>query len=896
MIGFVVQWRRVLAARLRALVSPQRVREEIDEELRFHVEMRAQEYVRQGRSPDDARRAAALAFGSAANIKEVSYGVRGGGWPEAVWRDLTYAARSLLKRPTLSAVVIGVVAVGIGANAAILGVADRILWRQLPVHAPDELEQFIYYDFTEAMSYPLFRALREKNEAFAGVFARTRQASTFAVAGAPERRVLELVSGNYFAVLGVRPGAGRLLSDDDDRTIMSHPVAVVSDRYWRTRLGASESAIGRTILIDDYPLRVIGVAPPEFSGVEVGVTPDAWVPLAMHPVLFASRRSLVDDNWMWLDVLGRRAPGQSTARAAAGASLTLRRFQDASGERIGKKTPREIRLRPANRGLSPLRGNVRAPLEILMGITALVLLIACANVATLLLIRSMARAREIGVRLALGASRTRVIRQLFTESMLLALAGGVIGMVIAIAASRALVRFLPPSSIPTEIVVTPDARMLAIAILLSTVTGALFGVAPAIRATRLDLALVMREDLQRRRAGGWRFGARGVLVAGQVAISLVLVIGAGLFAVSVERLGAVPAGLDADHVIMASVNPTLNRYTPGSALAFFDALQARLAATPGVRAVGISSVPLLGGPDNYNMTTMIVPGRPRPADPMGLLTHTVGGNFFGATGTRLLRGRGFNEHDSKVAPWALVLSETAARDYFGDEDPIGRSVRIIGASRATIVGVVRDSKYRTMRERMPAIVYTTFAQDSETAPGLDRTVYVRTTGDPAAFATVIETAVHDLDRSLPVDNIRTLIDQERRSMSSERVVALLSAMAGGTALLLAAIGLYGLVVFDTQQRTREIGVRMALGATRSHIMTLVLRGMLGMVVGGTIVGLGLSRGLSRLVAAQLYGVSASDVTVVVAACATLAAAAVIAACVPAWRASRVNPLEALRCE
>lgn len=891
-----MKWWRVLIARCRALVRPERVRDEIDEELRFHVEMRTHEHIRQGMSGADARRAAALAFGSVANLKEVSYDIRGGGWAEAVWRDLVYAWRSVVKHRVLSAVIVGVVAIGVGANTAILGVADRIFWRELPVRAPGELVQLVHYtESWGSLSYPLFRGLQEKNDGFAGLFARWRQTSTFSVAGNPERRVVELVSGKYFAVLGVRSTLGRLITDDDDRTVMSSPVVVVSDRYWRTRLGADESAIGRKILIDDYPLTVVGVAPPEFFGVEVGITPDAWVPLAMHPVLFGPHRSLVDDDWMWLDVLGRIAPGQSAARAAAGATIALRRFLAASDHRSGKMTPREITFRPANRGLSPLRGNVQTPLAVLMGITALVLLIACANVATLLTVRSMSRSREVGVRLALGASRIRVVRQLLTESLVLALAGGVVGMLIGIGASRLLVRFLPPANIHTEIDVAPDMRMLAIALLLSTITGALFGIAPAVRATRLDLARVIKDDIRPRRAGRWRFGARGMLVAGQVAVSLVLVIGAGLFALSLERLVSVPAGFDANHVIMASVHPTSNRYTPSSAIAFYQALQARLTATPGVTAVGVSSVPLLGGRDNYNFTTLIVPGRQRPADPTSLLTHNVGGDFFGATGTPIVRGRGFNAHDTRGGTWALVLNETAVRDYFGDEDPLGRSVRMFGAPHATVVGIVRDSKYRTLREKMPAILYTTFAQDTESV-GLERTIYLRTAGDPAAFATVIETAVHELDRLLPVYDVRTLAEQERRSMSSERVIALLSALAGGIALLLAAIGLYGLIVFDTQQRTHEIGVRISLGATRSRIMMLVLRGALGMVIAGTIVGLGLSRGLSKFVAAQLYGVSAGDTTVVVAACAMLAAAAFVAASVPAWRAARVNPLEALRCE
>jgi predicted permease len=894
----MMRW-RVIVARCRALLWPRRVRDEIGDELAFHVEMRTQDNIRRGMSPADARRAAALTFGSVANIKEVSYDIRGGGWLEAAVRDLKYAARSIVAQRTFSIVVVGVVAIGVGANAAIFGVADKILWRDLPVRAPGELVQLTQLDFTDAVSYPLFQMLREDTVAFGGIFARDRLASTFFAGGEsarPEQRVYELVSGNYFSVLDVRAEVGRLLTDDDDRTLMSHPVAVVSDRYWRTRLGGDESAIGRRILIGDYPLTVIGVAPPDFTGVEVGVSPDAWVPLAMHPVLFAARRSLVNDTWMWLEVMGRRAPGQSDASVKARASVALRRYQDMFPTQFGAGASRDMIVESVRRGISPLRGRVRTPLEALMVITVLVLAIASANVATLLVIRSTAKAREIGVRLALGASRFRVIRQLLTENMLLAMVGGIIGTGIAIGASRGLVTFLPPDSIPNEVDVGPDARMLMIALILSALTGVLFGVAPAIRATRLDVARVIREDLRLHRSGRWRIDARWLLVTGQVAISLVLVIVAGLFVVTLQRLAAAAPGFETDHVVMASLELSPNRYTRGSAKTFYDALQTRLGAVPRVRSVGTSAVALLGGQNNFNITTMKVPGRRRPSkDPFSLLTHTVGGDFFAATGTPVLRGRGFGPQDVANSPLAVVVNETAARDYFGDENPVGRSVFLM-APNARVIGIVRDAKYRTMREKVPDIVYTTFAQDTNASEGLDRTIYVRTSGDPASLAPVLAAAVRDLDRSLPPPDVRTLEQQQRRSMSNERVVALLAAIAGGIALLLAGIGLYGLVVFDTQRRTHEIGVRISLGATPQRIVTLVLRGALGIVIGGTIAGLVLSRVLSKYVESQLYGVSGNDATVVFVACVALTIASLIAAAIPAWRAARVNAVEALRYE
>jgi predicted permease len=510
--------------------------------------------------------------------------------------------------------------------------------------------------------------------------------------------------------------------------------------------------------------------------------------------------------------------------------------------------------------------------------------------------RSMARRKEIGVRLAMGASRGRVTRQLCIESLILAIAGGALGALLAFRGAHVLLALMPPSPVPTDIDLTPDMRALAISFAIASVTGLLFGVAPALAAARVDVASVIRDEAELRRVGRWRFSARRAVVSMQIALSVVLAVCAGLFMRTVARLAATPTGFDVEHVVMATIEPSQNRYTPASATTFYRALEDRLAATPGVQAVGSSMIPLLGGEQNYVFRTMRVPGMPKPADGTTLLSHVVDGNLFAATGLQVLSGRALNASDGAGSPLVAVLNEAAARKYFRDENPLGRTVRFGPQQMPTIVGIVRDAKYRTLRENPPATVYTTFEQDTGMVSGLDRTLYARTSGSPTEFAATLRAVVRDLDVSMPVFSIRTLSEQKRLAMSGERVVARLCTFAGGIALLLATIGLYGLIAFDLQRRTRELGVRISLGATRRTLTTMVLRGAVAMVIVGMAIGLLVSRGVSRFVAAQLYGVGANDPMVIAIACMVLAGVTLIATLVPAWRATNVNPVEALRCE
>ncbi len=890
-----MRW-RLLRDRLRALLRSQRVRDEMDEEMQFHVDMRARELARGGMSPGDALAEARRTFGSTTRIKEMSYDVRGGGALEAIARDLAYAVRALRKQPLLSAVVIAVVAVGVGANAAILGVADHVFWRKLPVRDPEQLVQLRISDELPAFSYQMVRTLGASS-AFSQMAARWRQSSTFAVGETTERRVVELVSGSYFDLLGIVPRVGRLLSAADDRTVMGHPVAVISDRYWRHRFNADPSVVGRVIRIDDYPLTVIGVAPVGFSGVEVGIATDAWVPLAMHPVLFSAHRSLVDDPWMWLDVLARVGPGSSRASARSRALAALQTYAKEAGWPADNPfTSHGIDLLPADRGMSSIREALGTPVTLLIGVAGLVLLIACANVATLLAVRSMARRKEIGVRLAMGASRARVMRQLSIESLLLAVGGGVLGTMLALRGGEVLLDLLPTASVPAEVDLTPDLRALAISLGVSIVAALLFGVAPALTAARVDVASVIRDEVKLHRVSRWKFSARRTVVAMQIALSVVLVVCAGLFARTLGKLAAAPTGFDAEHVVMATIEPSQNRHTPASARTFYHALEDRLRATPGVQAVGSSLIPLLGGPETYVFRSMRAQGMPRPQDGATLLSHVVDGDFFAATGLRMARGRALNASDDAAAPLVAVLNESAVRKYFHDADPIGRAVKVGPQQSLTVVGIVRDAKYRTLRESPPPTIYTTFEQDTGMVNGLDRTVYVRASGDPTRLENTVRAAARALDAATPITSIRTLSDQKRRAMASERVIAQLSMLAGGIALLLATIGLYGLIAFDLERRTREIGVRMSLGASRRAIAMMVMRGATVMVLVGLTTGLLASRGLSRFVASQLYGVTPSDRPVMVVACASLTVVAALATLVPALRATKINPVEALRCE
>jgi predicted permease len=813
---------------------------------------------------------------------------------EDLWRDLVYAIRGFGRSPALVCSALLSLGLGIGANTAIFSLIDTVLLRMLPVEKPEELEK-IAWQWGDGFTYPTFQELRRRNQVFSGMVARCVVPAGLVGAGRAERGVVEMVSGNYFSLLGVRPILGRALVDDDNRLPMGNSVAVLSFHYWRERLAADASVVGKIIRIDNYPFTIIGVAPPAFFGVEVGSASDVWVPIMMRAQEPPSGPSLRDADQA-LRILGRRLPAIAESQAQAALSVTLQQIEDEEAERNSRRAWHvKVNLEPGSKGFSRLRGDFENPLYVLMAVVALVLLIACVNIANLLLARSAARRKEIAVRLALGAGRARLVRQLFTESVLLGVLGGALGIAFAAWGVHLLLHYLPATSPPIALQVGTDARTLAFAMAISIFTGLFVGLAPALQATRPDLVGSLEDARMLLRVAARRFELGKVLVVLQVALSLLLLVGAGLLIRSLQNVAAIRLGLDTQNVLMASIDPSQSGYTPTQSSNFCRQLEARLRDTAGVRAVGTSLEPLLGG--LYDTMPLIVPGRPLPPHGRQVMTHWVGGEFFRTTGITIVQGRDFGSEDTTGAPAVAIINETAARYFFGDEEPIGRRIPADesgGRNTIEIIGIASDSKYTSVREDTPRILY--FRSEQGQTPAGQRTIYLRSSGDPTRFIAALTGAVHDLDRNLPVFNIKTFAQQKAESLVRERLLATLSGFFGSLALLLAAVGLYGVTAYTVLRRTHEIGVRMSLGADRLTVIAMVLRGALAMTMAGLAIGLALSQWLSRWLTAQLYGVGPSDPVTVATACVVLTAVSVLAAAIPAWKASRVAPMVALRYE
>ena len=827
--------------------------------------------------------------------------------------DLRYALRTLWRSPLFTTVAVLSLALGIGANTSIFSLLDQVLYRSLPVHDPRSLVVFHVDDHSSGtsmsdndqtvFSYPMYRDLRDGGSVFSGVIARAEAPVSLSWNNQTERAWAEIVSGNLFNVLGVSAEIGRALTPEDDGAPGAHPVVVLSHDYWVRRFGGDAAVLNQKVSINRHPMVVIGIAPAAFRGVLSGNNPDLYVPIAMKREVTPTWDGLTDRQIRWLNILARLAPG-IPARKAQAAIQTV--YHPAIASEVKQFPPRneraehlilsqKLELDPAAQGINQLRESWQKPLTALMVLVGLVLLIACANVANLLLARAASRRREMAIRLALGAGRQALLRQLLTESLVVALAGGLLGLLVSVWLTSELLRVLPVDMTSGWITANIDTPLLLFTLALSVLTGLLFGLAPALQAGRGEVASELREQpaaLASAR-GGARF--RRTLVVVQLALSLLLLVGAGLFARSLSNLLHVNPGFRTQRLLTFSIDPRLNGYSEQRGLAFIRDLQERLARLPGVASVAAADPgPLTNSNRGSNIT--VAGYQAREDEDMTVSRHAVTPGYFHTMGVPVLRGREITDGDLTSPDKAVVVNEAFVRRFFGARNPLG--VRMMfGASNhpkldREIVGVVEDFKHNSLREKPQPAVFAAYTNE-----GLNRMdFYVRGERDIASLGGQVRASVQQMDASLPVFDLHPVEVQVENSLLVDRLIAILSCAFGLLATLLAAIGLYGVVAYTVARRTAEIGIRVALGAVPRDVLWLVMKDVATLAALGLAIGLPAALVLARLVQSQLFGLQARDPLIFTAASLALVLVAVFSGIIPSSRAARIDPVDALRHE
>jgi predicted permease len=905
----------------RRLFLRRRLYGEISEEIREHIEEKIEELVTRGMSRREAAADARREFGNVTLIVEGSREVWQ--WPsiENFFMDVRYGARMLRKNLGFTTVAVLTLALGIGANTAIFTLLDAVLLGKLPVNNPQELVLFSddpsegTLTGTEAghwfvFSYPDYLHFRERNELFQDlcVFQEGRNRVRFHVAGGKTVSSMEseqgkLVSGNYFQFLGVSAIAGRTLTPDDDRAGAS-PAAVLRYGYWKRRFNGDAALVGKVLEINDVPFTIVGVAPPEFFGESFTSIPNFWLPISMQPQVMQRSSFLDDPSVHWLNIMGRLRAGVTRQQAQTGVSVQLRQILTAqAGSKLSVDTQQDIdrsyiQLTPGDKGISGLRVRYSEPLHILMAVVGLILLIACANVANLLLSRSAAREREISVRRALGASRGRLMRQLLTESILLALLGGVLGILFAQWGARILLLRVAGNGTPLQ--ASPNILVLCFTVGVSVLAGILFGIFPALCASRADLSTVMKGAVPAPGVAGLRLGLANGMVVFQIAGSLVLIVSAGLFLRTLRNLMGQELGFDEDRVLIVGMDPRLAGYKPDQMNDLNRVLLERLEAVPGVRSVSYEYTSPLSG--NESSGAISIEGMPpRPHKEMGLHRNAVGPHYFETMGIPLLLGRGIEPRDSDGAPRVAVVNQAMVEKFLSGVNPIGKRFSeggpdFDGKNAFEIVGVSGDARFYSFREQVPPMAFVSAAQLIESDYDFGRDIDIRAAGDPRTVETEVRRVMGEAAPGLPLTGVRPLREQVSGRLEQDRTIAGLSSTFGGLALLLACIGLYGTMAYRVARRTSEIGIRMALGAQRGNVLWMVMKECFFLVALGLCVGVPLALTITRMIANQLFGLSPMDPLTVALAAFFLAAVGAIAGFVAARRATRVDPIVALRYE
>jgi predicted permease len=911
-------WLRVFIHRLRGLFLKRKLEQDLEEEIRAHLDMQIEDNLRQGMNLDEARYGALRKFGGVEQVKESYRDRRSLVVVDSILQDIRYALRMLRRNPGFAIVATLLLALGIGANTAIFSVVDAVLLRMLPVKEPERLILLSRNSKTQGdnFSYSSFERFRDHDQTLSGLLAYYPLRLTVNVDGQPEPAINgQLVTGSYYSVLGVNAALGRTIALDDDRAPRAHPVCVISDGYWRRRFGRDPAVVGKTIHLSGFPFTIIGVAPPEFFGLEVGVSMDITVPVMMQEQVMPGIRPFMNDGNNWFRIMGRLRPGATIEQAQASLALLYQQHLTERFERLSDspkgKPPKpsmleeRLTVTPGSKGLSALRTRFSKPLLIVMIVVALALLIACANVAGLMLARAVARRKEMAVRLALGAGRLRLVRQLLTESALLAGLGGLLGLLFAWWSARLLPPLLSQGEIPMRLDFNPDLRILGFTTVVATLTGLLFGIAPAFVATRVDLQSALKQDSPGTGVQAARLSFGQVFVVAQVALSLLLLVGAGLFVRSLQKLRQVDTGFARENALVLKLEPvgSDNKGRVRSQLtALYDELLRRVELLPGVQRaslVGYSPISrrewlMMGESPETKYPISIQGYMPKPDEEMRIHGTQVYPNSFATLGISLLSGRDFSLQDNLQSQRVAVINETMARNFFGGENPIGRRVSLRSGAEIEIIGVVKDVKYESLREANRPMFYLPFAQ-MNTGRG-QMTLVVRMVGEPATLAAAIQREARALDPVMPMFEVETLAAQLDASLLQERLVATLSSVFGLLALLLACIGLYGVMAYDVARRTQEIGIRMALGASARQVTQLVLLQTLWLVGIGIVIGLGAALAATRWVKSLLFGLQAHDPMTIGLAVLVLLAVAAVAGYLPARRASRVDPLVALKYE
>jgi predicted permease len=892
-----------------------RLEQDLDREMRYHIDRRIDDLRRSGVSDAEARRLVALEFGGALQVREDVRETWIWGWLDDLRRDIRYGLRMMRRGPAFTATAILSLTLGIGGAAAIFSLVNQVVLRSLPVREPDRIVQVNWkgrqlattFGFGDVMSYPMCRDLQDQTRMpWEGVFCRCLTTVNFSTGQQNEPVRVEVVSGTYFPVLGVSPARGRLIDPSDDRQLGGSAVAVISHQFWQTRFGGAPDVIGRRILLDNHPMTVIGIAPAGFTGMDPNAVPAVWVPATM-----SQHAARIDSGWnrvldrrvAWLHTFARLKPGTTLETAEAALQPWFKAmleeqsreqfFQNATPQRRGEFLASTLDLEPAPGGISMLRIMLTRPLWLLLGGSVLLLMLASLNVAGLLLARGAARTHELTTRMAIGATRARITRQLLVESLLLTLGGGMLGLIAAPLVSRALLSFMANDG---DVHAPIDTRVLSFAFLAAVVTGIVCGLAPVLQTGRIPLIASLKQRSRSASPGGVR--VRKLLVIGQMAFALLLLIGAGLFVKTVARLHE-RVGFASGNLIMININPSGLGYTDENGERAMRDIDRRLRELPVIEHVAAANTAILTGGWSAGLVTIQSDERIVTTRPVARMR--VGPGFFATLGAPIVEGRDFDQREMRApgAPPAkvstVIVNENFARRYFKGRSPIGARMGFgSGLNTVTdveIIGVVKDFSRRNLRDEDVQQAFLPFwANDSN-----DGTFFVRVRGGMEGALASIRGAIAQVDPAMPL-TVRTFDDQIRESLRTERMLATLSSGFGILALLLAIVGLYGVMSFVVAQRTQEIGLRLALGASPSTAMWLVVRDVLIMIAVGTLVALPIAWISRRLVEAQLVGVRPFDAATIAIASGILGAVALAAAMIPARRAASISPTEALRLE